>query len=416
MSEPFDVFALPLGPLQANCFFVVGADAGLVMNEETAPRTACLIGSAINGVDAFRKAMVNLLEKGPLKISPYLLPNLCANLPSGKAGMLLGFTGPVFSPQGASASGNHAIGIGARMIRDGDCDFALAGGVDTPILPEIIHGFTNMNATIKVLPGDRAYDDPAQASRPFSADRRGFVLSEGAGVLVLAAEDTLARFDASPPDALVLIDYPGFNLRLAHRAHCRGIPIIALTAHAMSDDRSRALATSLGCDCVFDLTLSAKQDGDLSPHGGRITREQLEQFIAENEDDYFASVISCIGASERAELREQRPCSAGISTCSINPYGDVFPCVQLCCIIGNTRRSPFGEIWRDSPAVKKLRGVRFADLKDCNACPNVVHCLRCPGLALLEDGDLLGRSTEACRQAEAYRRVHEQHERLGAVS
>lgn len=169
------------------------ADAGLVMNEETAPRTACLIGSAINGVDAFRKAMVNLLEKGPLKISPYLLPNLCANLPSGKAGMLLGFTGPVFSPQGACASGNHAIGIGARMIRDGDCDFALAGGVDAPILPEIIHGFHNMNATVKILPSDRAFEDPAQASRPFSADRRGFVLSEGAGVIVLAAEEMIAR-------------------------------------------------------------------------------------------------------------------------------------------------------------------------------------------------------------------------------
>ena len=169
------------------------ADAGLVMNEETAPRTACLIGSAINGVDAFRKAMVNLLEKGPLKISPYLLPNLCANLPSGKAGMLLGFTGPVFSPQGACASGNHAIGIGARMIRDGDCDFVLAGGVDTPILPEIIHGFNNMNATIKIRPSDRAFEDPAQASRPFSADRRGFVLSEGAGVIVLAAEEMIAR-------------------------------------------------------------------------------------------------------------------------------------------------------------------------------------------------------------------------------
>ena len=172
-------------------------DAGLPMNDETAPRTACLIGSAINGVDAFRKAMVNLQEKGPLKISPYLLPNLCANLPSGKAGMLLGFTGPVFSPQGACASGNHAVGIGARMIRDGDCDFVLAGGVDTPILPEIIHGFHNMNATVKILPGDRAYQDPAQASRPFSADRRGFVLSEGAGVIVLAAEEMIARHGLS---------------------------------------------------------------------------------------------------------------------------------------------------------------------------------------------------------------------------
>jgi 3-oxoacyl-[acyl-carrier-protein] synthase II len=168
--------------------------AGLPMNDETAPRTACLIGSAINGVDAFRTAMVNFQEKGPLRVSPYLLPNLCANLPSGKAGMLLGFTGPIFSPQGACASGNHAIGIGSRMIRDGDCDFVLAGGVDTPIVPEILHGFTNMNATVKILPEDRAFSDPAQASRPFSIDRRGFVLSEGAGVIVLAAEEMLARY------------------------------------------------------------------------------------------------------------------------------------------------------------------------------------------------------------------------------
>ncbi len=169
-------------------------NAGLTMDEETAPRTACLIGSAINGTDAFRIAMDNMRDKGPLKVSPYLLPNLCANLPSGKAGMLMGFTGPIFSPQGACASGNYAIGIGARMIRDGDCDFVLAGGVDMPILPEIIHGFANMNVTIKISSHDRAHDDPGQASRPFSIDRKGFVFSEGGGVIVIAAEDAIARY------------------------------------------------------------------------------------------------------------------------------------------------------------------------------------------------------------------------------
>ncbi len=78
------------------------------------------------------------------------------------------------------------------MIRDGDCDFALVGGSETCIIPEIIHGFENMNATIKILPGDRAYADPCQASRPFSVDRKGFVLAEGCGVLVLAAEEMIA--------------------------------------------------------------------------------------------------------------------------------------------------------------------------------------------------------------------------------
>ena len=169
-------------------------NAGITMDERIAPRMACLIGSALNGPDAFRIAMQDLEHRGPLRVSPYLLPNLCANVPSGKAGMLLKFTGPIFSPQGACASGNHAIGLGARMIRDGDCDFVLAGGADAPILPELIHGFANMNATIKVFPGDRAYSDPAQASRPFSVDRKGFVLSEGAGVVVLAAEEIIKSY------------------------------------------------------------------------------------------------------------------------------------------------------------------------------------------------------------------------------
>ncbi len=165
--------------------------AGLEINSETGPRTGCLIGSALNGTDSYRIAMDNYVNSGPLKVSPYLLPNVCANLPAGKAGMLMGFTGPIFSPQGACASGNHAIAIGARMIRDGDCDFALAGGVETCLVPEIIQGFSNMLATIKVGPKDRAAEDPTQASRPFSLDRKGFVLAEGAGVLVLAAEDAV---------------------------------------------------------------------------------------------------------------------------------------------------------------------------------------------------------------------------------
>lgn len=172
--------------------------AGLEMNDTTGPRTACLIGSALNGTDAYRVAMDNYVNHGPTKVSPYLLPNLCANVPSGKAGMLMGFTGPIFSPQGACASGNHAIALAARMIRDGDCDFALAGGAETCLVPEIIQGFANMWATIKVGPKDRAYTDPKQASRPFSVDRRGFVLAEGGAILVLAAEETVKAWGLTP--------------------------------------------------------------------------------------------------------------------------------------------------------------------------------------------------------------------------
>ena len=174
------------------------AHAGLVIDAETGPRTACLIGSALNGTDSFRIAMDNYVNRGPFKVSPYLLPNLCANLPSGKTGMLLGFTGPIFSPQGACASGNHAIGIGSRMIRDGDCDFVVAGGVDTCLMPEIIQGFANMLATISIGENDRAFKDPTQASRPFSIDRKGIVLAEGGGAVVLAAEEAVKAWGLTP--------------------------------------------------------------------------------------------------------------------------------------------------------------------------------------------------------------------------
>ncbi len=223
------------------------AHAGLTMDARTAPRTACLVGSALNGSDAFRVAVENLSQKGPTKVSPYLLPNLCANVPSGKAGMLMGFTGPVFSPQGACASGNHAIAIGARMIRDGDCDFAMVGGVETCIIPEIIQGFSNMWATIKVGPGDRAYDDPTQASRPFSIDRKGFVLAEGGAVLVLAAEE--------------MTDVLG----LAPKAEVLGVGWSS-DAHHFTMPFRPTIIVAIG-DSIVDAGLAPQDIGAINAHG-----------------------------------------------------------------------------------------------------------------------------------------------------
>ena len=167
-----------------------------------------------------------------MKISPFLLPNLCGNLPVGKASMLLGFTGPGFSPQGACASGNHAIGIGSRLIRDGDCDFVLAGGVDTSLIPEIIHGFANMNATIKVYEDDRAFGDPTKASRPFSLDRKGFVLSEGAGVLVLAAEEAVKAHGLTPLAEVLGI---GWTSDAHHFIQPHAATIVAAIDEALDD-------------------------------------------------------------------------------------------------------------------------------------------------------------------------------------
>lgn len=222
-------------------------DAGLDMTVDVGPRTACLIGSALNGSDAYRVAMDNYTRLGPLKVSPYLLPNLCANLPAGKAGMLLGFTGPIFSPQGACASGNHAIGLGARMIRDGDCDFALVGGAETCLIPEIILGFANMLATIKVGPKDRSHEDPTQASRPFSLDRKGFVLAEGAGVLVLAAEEAVRTHGLS---ARAEVAGVGWNSDAHHFTR----PNAATVTQAMQD-------------AIDDAEISADDIGAVNAHG-----------------------------------------------------------------------------------------------------------------------------------------------------
>jgi len=220
---------------------------GLEIDTETGPRTACLIGSALNGTDSYRIGMDNYVNRGPFKVSPYLLPNVCANLPAGKAGMLLNFTGPIFSPQGACASANHAIAIGSRMIRDGDCDFVLAGGVETCIIPEIIQGFSNMLATIKVGPKDRAHDDPTLASRPFSIDRKGFVLSEGAGVLLLAAEDKIE------------------SLGLEKRAEVAGIGWTSDAKHFTRPNKETIVRAIH--DAIDDAEIGTQDIGSINAHG-----------------------------------------------------------------------------------------------------------------------------------------------------
>ncbi len=222
-------------------------DSGLVMDKETGPQTACLIGSALNGTDAYRVAMDNYVNRGPFKVSPYLLPNVCANLPAGKAGMELNFTGPIFSPQGACASANHAIAIGARMIRDGECDFALVGGVETCLVPEIIQGFSNMLATIKVGEKDRAYGDPSQASRPFSLDRKGFVLAEGAGVLLLAAEEKIE------------------SLGLSKKAEVAGIGMTSDAKHFTRPNKETIVRAMHAA--IDDAEISASDIGSINAHG-----------------------------------------------------------------------------------------------------------------------------------------------------
>ena len=132
-------------------------------------------------------------KRRSLAASPYLVPALIINQAAGQIAQHLGFHGPSVAPANACASGGHAIALGAMYLRAGEADLALCGAGESAFTPPIVNGFATMKALLGRKPEDRSADDPAQASRPFSIDRAGFVLSEGAGMLVLATESAAQR-------------------------------------------------------------------------------------------------------------------------------------------------------------------------------------------------------------------------------
>jgi 3-oxoacyl-[acyl-carrier-protein] synthase II len=152
-------------------------DAGL--NGFQPDRVGIVFGSAIGGVPGILEQADVLRERGPGRVSPTFLPNVLVDSVSGQLAISLGITGPNYAIVSACATGSHAIGEAAEMIRRGDADAALAGGTEACLVPLILAGFTAMR-------GLAAEDeDPSRASRPFDATRDGFVMAEGAGAVLL---------------------------------------------------------------------------------------------------------------------------------------------------------------------------------------------------------------------------------------
>jgi 3-oxoacyl-[acyl-carrier-protein] synthase II len=161
------------------------ADAGL--NGFDPLRVGVVFGSAIGGVPGVVEQAEILRERGPDRVSPSFLPNVLVDSTSGQLAISLGIRGPNYAVVSACATGSHAVGEGAEMIKRGAADAVLAGGTESCIIPLILAGFTAMR-------GLAAEDvDPALASRPFDATRAGFVMSEGAGALLLEDWDTAER-------------------------------------------------------------------------------------------------------------------------------------------------------------------------------------------------------------------------------
>ncbi|MDP1874641.1 beta-ketoacyl-ACP synthase II [Phenylobacterium sp.] len=149
-------------------------------DDEGRERTGVIIGSGIGGLATIEKTSIELHEKGPRRVSPFFIPSALINLASGQVSIRHGFKGPNHSVVTACATGAHAVGDAARMIKYGDADVMVAGGAEAAICPVGIAGFIACRAMSTGF-----NDDPTKASRPYDKDRDGFVMGEGAGVLVL---------------------------------------------------------------------------------------------------------------------------------------------------------------------------------------------------------------------------------------
>jgi 3-oxoacyl-[acyl-carrier-protein] synthase II len=155
------------------------ANSGLEITPEIADRVGVFIGSGIGGFEIIEREHTALLAGGPRKISPFFIPSAIVNMAAGQVSIRYGAQGPISATATACATSANAIGDSARMILHGDADVIIAGGAEASVTPLAVGGFAAMRAL------SQRNDDPTHASRPFDRDRDGFVIGEGAGILIL---------------------------------------------------------------------------------------------------------------------------------------------------------------------------------------------------------------------------------------
>jgi 3-oxoacyl-[acyl-carrier-protein] synthase II len=177
--------------LDRNVLFALGAakealaDAGV--NGYSPERVGIVVGCCIGGFNELMRQHEILRDRGPDRVSPNFLPNILVDSPSGQIAIELGIRGPNYAVVSACATGSHAIGEAAELIQNGHADAVLAGGTESCIHPLILAGFSNMRGLAQ------GNGDPAAASRPFDAKREGFVMAEGAGVVMLEDLETAEK-------------------------------------------------------------------------------------------------------------------------------------------------------------------------------------------------------------------------------
>jgi len=202
-------------------------DAGLKPEDLDLQRVGVIASSGIGGMQIMQEQAARAIKGGPRRISPQLIPQMITNILSGYIGIRYGFKGPNFCVTSACASGTHSIGEAMRIIQYGDADVMIAGGAEASLAMLAIGGFAALRAT------SRRNDDPQGASRPFDKDRDGFVMSEGAGILVLEEKEHAIKRGAT-----IYCDASGYGRT------CDAYHITAPDSSAVEAGRGISLAIS----------------------------------------------------------------------------------------------------------------------------------------------------------------------------
>ena len=176
-------------------------DSGFEVNEHNAHRVGCAIGSGIGGIGSIEDTAMLVEQKGPKRVSPFFVPGAIINMIAGNLSILYNLQGPNLAVVTACTTGTHNIGLGARLIAAGDVDAMLVGGAEMATTPVGIGGFAAARAL------STRNDDPERASRPWDADRDGFVLGDGAGILMLESYDS-----AKARGANIYCELTGFGM------------------------------------------------------------------------------------------------------------------------------------------------------------------------------------------------------------
>jgi 3-oxoacyl-[acyl-carrier-protein] synthase II len=231
-------------------------DSGLEISEANAERIGTIIGSGIGGILGIEDTTARLLEGGPRKVSPFYVPSTIINMVSGHLSILTGIKGPNFSAVSACATANHSVGMAMRLIQYGDADVMVAGGAERGSSPTSVAGFCSMKAM------STRNDDPTRASRPWDKDREGFVMGDGAGVLVLEEYE-----HAKARGARIYCELAGFGAS-SDAYH--------MTAPAEDGEGAARCMTA----ALRDAGINADQVGYLNAHGTSTPLGDLAETLA----------------------------------------------------------------------------------------------------------------------------------------